>query len=334
MISWRAYRMPLEGLARGYLVSAFHLWQTLHRLTDVADCVCEKQATHDTVLHYCPPHFYQPIPNRRNVLFTMWEGDRLPRAEIEVLRTVHGVIVPSNYCREVFEGYGLRPHVVPLGLPPAYLEQQPPDRRTGAVSFMFLGARTARKGTQIVGPAWRKAFGEIDSQADVYLYMKTISDDDPKIEAHFGGRVTLDSRDLPSEEVQTLYRMHDVFIFPSVGEGFGLPVLEAMASGCLVISTDAGGLAEFVNDETALVLQRSRTVKADYGIEIDLGVPTVAGLSSLMLRAYREWGSPELERIRQNGIEKARGYTWEKSARLLLESLGLTASGSPSPSSI
>lgn len=61
----------------------------------------------------------------------------------------------------------------------------------------------------------------------------------------------LDFRILPSatpEEMPDLYRLADIAVFPSVLEATSLGVLEAMASGCLVLGTDVGGIPEVVDD--------------------------------------------------------------------------------------
>ena len=53
---------------------------------------------------------------------------------------------------------------------------------------------------------------------------------------------------LPREDLVALYQSADVFVFPSLYEGFGLPVLEAMAAGTPVIATDRASIPEIGGD--------------------------------------------------------------------------------------
>lgn len=55
------------------------------------------------------------------------------------------------------------------------------------------------------------------------------------------------------ERLAELYRSCDIFLFPTVAEGFGLPPLEAMACGTAVITTDHTGTADFANDRTCFI---------------------------------------------------------------------------------
>jgi len=100
----------------------------------------------------------------------------------------------------------------------------------------------------------------------------------------------------------TLYRYCAVFFFPSLYEGFGLPVLEAMAFGAPVISSNQGALAEVIRNEAALFDPRN----ADATVEILR--------RSVEDRAFRE-------SLKSGAAEHAQSFTWERCARRTLEAL-------------
>ncbi len=58
---------------------------------------------------------------------------------------------------------------------------------------------------------------------------------------------------VPNKDLPTLYQSAEVFVYPSIYEGFGIPVLEAFSSGVPVITTDTGSTAELASDAALLV---------------------------------------------------------------------------------
>jgi glycosyltransferase involved in cell wall biosynthesis len=105
---------------------------------------------------------------------------------------------------------------------------------------------------------------------------------------------------MPHETLAVMYRLAGVFVFPSLYEGFGLPPLEAMASGTPVVTSNVSSLPEVAADAAILVDPYDPGAIAD-GIERVLGDET--------LRAD----------LRRRGLARARQFSWEQSVRRVRE---------------
>jgi glycosyltransferase involved in cell wall biosynthesis len=106
---------------------------------------------------------------------------------------------------------------------------------------------------------------------------------------------------LSGEEFEGLWQLADMFVFPSLYEGFGLPVLEAMARGVPVACSSASSLPEVAGD-AALMFDPSDE----------------RAIAAAMERLLTD--DAEAERLRARGLERASQFTWERTARLTLES--------------
>lgn len=103
-----------------------------------------------------------------------------------------------------------------------------------------------------------------------------------------------------AEDMPSLYASSEVLAMPSIHEGFGLPVLEAMASGTAVLASDAASLPEVVGDAGLLVDPLSVDSIAD-------------GLRKLL-------DDSELQSTCvSRGLERAKQFTWEATARGVLD---------------
>ncbi len=101
---------------------------------------------------------------------------------------------------------------------------------------------------------------------------------------------------ISDERLIDLYRRAAVFVFPSLYEGFGLPVLEAMACGCPVVSSDASSLPEVAGNAAVLV-----------------NATDVNGFSAAMEQVLKD---PDFRAsLRKRGLDQASRYSWDRTAR-------------------
>ncbi len=140
-----------------------------------------------------------------------------------------------------------------------------------------------RKKHPLVIPGGKKKYTE---------YLKNLVQElNLEADVHFLGYVDMDL--MPS-----LYREATVLVFPSLFEGFGLPVLEAMASGCPVITSNTSSMPE-VGGEAVLYFDPLNKQQLCSALN---NVLTNGGLRNA---------------LREKGLEQARKFSWEQSARSL-----------------
>ncbi len=103
---------------------------------------------------------------------------------------------------------------------------------------------------------------------------------------------------VPDEDLPALYNLADLFAFPSHYEGFGLPVLEALACGVPVLCTNTSSLPEIAGDAAMLIPTNDHEA-------------LVTGLTELLT-------TPDLrQKLAVKGPTRAAQFTWERAARRL-----------------
>lgn len=108
------------------------------------------------------------------------------------------------------------------------------------------------------------------------------------------------------EDMPAIYSMARALVFPSRYESFGLPIVEAMASGCPVVTSSLSACPEVAGDAALLV-----------------DPDDTDGLAGAMERV--SFDDPLAEKLRQRGLRRAATFSWTNSARTLLSELGTAA---------
>ncbi len=186
-------------------------------------------------------------------------------------------------------------------LPGEQLEQFRQNQRLPRDYLLYVGNLKAHKNVSGLLHAWaqlaesvRPPLVLVGARIDLYSSLQRQAEElDRGKEVFFTGELT-------GEELACAYRLARGCVQPSWYEGFGLPPLEAMASGVPVAVSNRGSLPEIVGD-AALIFDPENPEEM------------TAALEKLVTDTTLRKG------LAQKGPEQARRYTWEKAARQTLE---------------
>ena len=235
-------------------------WMTALALRTASHVIVISQATHHDLLT-----FYHLPPQKVTAIPLAADPAFHPQppAEVERVRRKYGL--PENYL--LYLGIN-KPHKNLVRLIDAF------SRLTFDVSRFML----------VIAGAWDPRYPEPRQRAESLGLEKTI---------RFFGPV-------PEADLPALYSGAALFVFPSLYEGFGLPVLEAMACGVPVICSHTSSLPEVTGDAAIMVNP----------LDVD----------ELATAMERVLGDPSLrEDMSKKGIMQARRFSWERTARETLK---------------
>src|SRR3954449_9632487 len=221
---------------------------------------------HDTAALRHPEWYSRP--------YVAWHRAVLPR----IAKRARLVITVSEFSKaEIAEMLGADALVIPNGVD----ERFRPDSDKGDYALV-VGTRIARKNLGALEGAAKALRGrgvELVSAGSSRSHMRS-----EQVSIRQLGYV-------PDDELPALYARARLLLMPSLYEGFGLPVLEAMASGTPVVAANRGALPETCGD-AALVVEPE-----------DFAEAAVQAVTT------------ERERLTQAGLARAARFTWERTAR-------------------
>lgn len=194
-----------------------------------------------------------------NVVWAIFESDRLPHDYLQMLNTqAHVIWVPSHWGRDVLVANGVdrsKIDVVPEGVNIRKFHpffRKPFDPSKNPFKFLAVGKFEERKAYPTLIDAFRLAFGNDPNvrliiKADYFKKADQKKDElQSLVEANAASNVDLVWGEWSSDAMLGLYSFADAFVFPSRAEGWGLPLIEALACGLPVASTYYSGHSEFL----------------------------------------------------------------------------------------
>jgi glycosyltransferase involved in cell wall biosynthesis len=213
---------------------------------------------------------FEEMPAAHQILANSWWSGTIPTDWVKpITEHVTEVWVPSQYVRHNFIAGGVdegRVKVIPLGFDPAVFHHEAAPaglKSRRKFKFLYVGETTYRKGFDILLNAYVKTFTAKD---DVCLVVKDIDCEDyyRRLAGQDAIRQCQANPHCPEieyletmvgeTELAGLYRACDCFVQPVRASSFGMAALEAMACGLPVLTTNHGGILEFCNDQTAILL--------------------------------------------------------------------------------
>ena len=231
----------------------------------------------------------------------------LPRA----LKRVDSIIVPTeNTKKDIQKFYNLPPEkikVIAHGIEEKFFRKVDEKeiqnfRIKNKLNFPFLlwvGAINPHKNLVTIFKAFKAL--PTDFQKKYKIILAGYLGDKPNDTLRYIKQSGLEDKvvrfgSVNENELVLLYKSADLFIFPSLYEGFGFPVLEAMAAGCPVISSNIAPLSEIINDAGILISPTDISLWREKLIEI--------------------FDSDDIKaELRLKGQRRARQFSWKRCAQ-------------------
>ena len=229
--------------------------------------------------------------------FPAWARDGTSRypllveAESREHALAHRIVVGSNFAKDTLLSAGIesaRVRVNPYGVDwDRFAGQARPARTNDKVKFLFVGSLQGRKGLPYLLAAWAR-LGKVN--AELWL-AGTAGSAEAAILPTLPGLRYLGQ--IPHREMPALFSQADVFVLPSLYEGFSLAVLEALASGLPIIATPNTGATDALEHPQLGLIIPSASVDA-------------------LESALRQYVSspPDHQQIRKKSLSLADRYSW------------------------
>jgi glycosyltransferase involved in cell wall biosynthesis len=281
----------------------------------------------------------EPPPAGRWVIFQPWDSSSMPADWYELFaHHADEIWVPSNYVRRCYveDGVGAdKVQVIPHGIRTEFFNPraEPLGLRTKkSFRFLFVGGTLWRKGVDVLLAAYTRAFSRAD---DVCLVIKDVGARTYYRDCNYRERIRELVRDPSAPEIlylttdvadrvmPRLYRACDCLVHPFRGEGFALPVLEAMGCGLPVVVTSGGPCDDYCTDETAYRLPASLVSAWDCVTRSPAFVlePDADALAERLRHVYAH--REEARLVGERAARSALLHTWERSARMALDRLAI-----------
>jgi len=272
---------------------------------------------------------YKIIPIDKPVVATLYDAiplinPKYARASFRglknyILKRVSGfadhVIAISNYSvaelNEVYRVTSDRISIVHCGVDQCWLEPVPDQEIQAALKarelspgyFLFVGTLQPRKNVSLILDAYEKLPEHIKKERSLVVIGRAgwgCEEDVKKLQAlELAGNVRWLKDVYSFDELRLLYHGAGIFVFPSLYEGFGLPIVEAFACNIPVITSNSSSLPEVAN-----------------GAALEIDPTSVKSMQDAMVWLAED--AVKRSELKARGIVRATELTWEKTVEATL----------------
>ena len=285
------------------------------------------------VLRNVYPPLAHDMMGKLNIYHTWaWEESEIPHYIIEEFNNfLDGITVSSQYVQKVLINNGLKiPSCVVgesniLSLDLAKIAHH--KSNVNVFTFLHISSGFPRKGLDKLLDAYGIAFSSADK---VRLVIKTFPNPHNLIEEQLlnfranhpnHAPIEIINEEMDSRDLESLFETANVLVAPSRGEGFGLPVYEALTAGIPVITTAWGGVLDFVNSENAILVDFDFALSQSH-IDVWNSVwaePRIDSLAdALVMSRTRTWGFQFHGSTWLDNVNKLQKFTTQICGRRLI----------------
>ena len=288
---------------------------------------------------YAQGDIFRKNRGRHRIGYTMMEVDGFQREWVRQANQMDEVWVPSSFNRDgLIQSGATKPvHVMPLGVDPDHFNTSIRSVPNPNGDFVFLSnfEWSQRKAPQLLLTAFNQAFRASEPVLLVCKVqnMRWETSVPAQVAAlglrQTGGRIVfLFNREFPYHQLGMLYRSADCYVSPTRGEGWNMPLMEAMACGLSSIVTDWGAHPDFYHEGIGYPLRIRGLVPAESESRNHTGFrwadPDPDHLLHLLRHVYENRDEARTKGARA-AAEVAERWTWRRAAERIaarLEAIG------------